>query len=408
MKTMDKIDEVLTRGVEKIYPTQDALEKVLRSGKKIKLYQGFDPSMPNLHLGHLVGLIKLKQFQDLGHEVIFLVGDFTGMIGDPTDKSSTRPRLTREQVLKNAEHWQEQAGRILKFEGENPAKILFNSSWLDKVGFKDLIEITSNFTVQQLLERDFFQKRLASKQPIYLHEFLYPVAQAIDCVEMDVDLEIGGNDQTFNMLAGRTLMKVLKGKEKFVLTTKLLVDSQGNKVGKTAGNALFLNASPSDIYGGIMSFPDEVVALGFELLTQVPLQTIKQYKQTLQSNKVNPMDLKKQLAFNLVKDLYGEAEAKEAQETFEKIFQEKEIPTNALPTYPLDTPIISIIDLIIKTQLAPSRSEAKRLVEQRGVEVNNRVITNVQEVLCLERGAILKVGKRKFVKLDLKEFSQDK
>src|SRR4030042_418313 len=177
------------------------------------------------------------------------------MIGDPTNKSAVRRKLTREEVLKNCQSWKEQASKIIRFDGDSPAKIMFNSNWNDKLTFKDLIEITSNFTVQQMIARDFFQKRLQENKPICLHEFLYPVAQAIDCVEMNVDLEIGGDDQTFNMLIGRTLMKALKGKEKFVLTTKLLVDAQGQKVGKTAGNALFLNASANDMFGGIMSFP---------------------------------------------------------------------------------------------------------------------------------------------------------
>ena len=263
-------DYVLTRGVAEILPSKDGL-KELMSSRKIKLYQGFDPSMPSLHLGNLVGILKLRQFQKLGHEVIFLIGDFTGMIGDPTDKVTARKKLSREEVLKNTEKWKEQVGKILSFEGDNPAKILYNSEWNDKKTFKDLIEITSNFTVQQMIERDMFELRLKKNEPIYLSEFLYPVAQGIDTVEMDVDLEIGGSDQIFNMLAGRTLMKALKSKEKYVLATKLLVDKEGNKVGKTAGNALFLDATSENFYAGIMSFPDEAIFTGFELLTEVDL-----------------------------------------------------------------------------------------------------------------------------------------
>src|SRR3990167_6255228 len=231
MGIMDKIEEVLTRGVQEVLPDKKSLA-TLMAKRKIKLYQGFDPSMPSLHLGNFVGLMKLRQFQKLGHEVIFLVGDFTGMIGDPTDKLATRKKLTREQVLENAKAWREQAGRVLDFSGDNPAKIIFNSKWSDKITFKDLIEITSNLTVQQLIERDMFQARLKDKEPIYLHEFLYPVAQGFDSVEMDVDLEVGGNDQLFNMMVGRNLCKSIKNKEKYVLTTKLLVDKDGNKVGK--------------------------------------------------------------------------------------------------------------------------------------------------------------------------------
>ena len=220
---MDKIDEVLTRGVAQVLPDKKGLYDLMAK-RKIKLYQGFDPSMPSLHLGNFVGLMKLRQFQKLGHEVIFLVGDFTGMIGDPTDKLATRQKLTREKVLENAKAWKKQIGMLLDLDGDNPAKIMFNSEWLDKIKFKELIEIASNFTVQQMIERDMFQERIKTNTPIYLHEFLYPISVAIDCVKMDVDLEVGGNDQTFNMLIGRTLMKAIKNKEKFVLSTKLLVD----------------------------------------------------------------------------------------------------------------------------------------------------------------------------------------
>ena len=248
---MDKIEEALTRGVAQVLPDKKGLADLMAK-KKIKLYQGFDPSMPSLHLGNFVGLMKLRQFQKLGHEVIFLVGDFTGIIGDPTDKLATRKKLTREQVLENAKSWKMQAGKVLDFEGENPAKMMFNSEWSDKISFRDLLEITSNFTVQQMIERDMFQERLKNNEPIYIHEFLYPVAQAQDSVVMDVDLEIGGSDQVFNMLAGRTLMKAVKGKKKYVLATKLLVDKEGKNVGKTTGNALFLDSTSEDFFAGIM------------------------------------------------------------------------------------------------------------------------------------------------------------
>ncbi|KPJ70679.1 tyrosine--tRNA ligase [Microgenomates bacterium DG_75] len=395
---MDKIDEVLTRGVEKIYPSRPALEKVLRSGKKIKLYQGFDPSMTNLHLGNLVGILKLKQFQNLGHQVIFLVGDFTGMIGDPTDRASTRTLLTRKQVLKNSQTWKKQAGKILNFNGKNPAKLMFNSQWGDRITFKDLITITSKFTVQQMLERDFFQRRLKAQKPIHLHEFLYPVAQAIDCVEMDVNLEIGGSDQTFNMLAGRTLMKALKGKEKFVLTTKLLVDVRGEKAGKTTGNALFLNASATEMYGGIMSFSDINIIPGFELLTRVPLQLIKEHQKTLQKSKGNPMTLKKQLAFEVAKMLYGEKNAKNAEKEFERVFQKRKIPKE-IPTFKVQRIKYKIVDLLTDTKLAKSRSEAKRLIGQGGVDIDGSPILDPQTEVTTKEGMVIRYGKRRFIRI---------
>ena len=386
MNKKQKINQTLARGVEKIYPSKKALEKALNSNKKLKIYQGFDPSMPNLHLGNYVGILKLKELQDLGHEIIFLVGDFTGMIGDPTDKSSARKSLTRKQALNNSKAWKKQASRLLSFSGNNPAKIMFNSKWLDKITFKDLIEITSHFTVQQLIQRDFFQQRIKNKKPIYLHEFLYPVMQAIDCVEMDVDMEIGGSDQTFNMLAGRTLMKAVKSKEKFVLTTKLLTDKEGNKVGKTAGNAIFLNNTANDIFGKVMAFPDEVISLGFELLTQLSLKEIKSFNQ-------HPMELKKKLAFKVVKMNYGEIKAQKAQKEFEKVFSKKQLP-GKIKT--IKTRNQNILDFIVEIGFASSKNQAKRLIQQNAVKIDGKTITDWK----MKTGkGVLQVGKRKYIKL---------
>lgn len=382
---MHKIDEVLTRGVEKILPDRKSLASLM-SKRKIKLYQGFDPSMPSLHLGNFVGLMKLRQFQKLGHEVIFLVGDFTGMIGDPTDKSSTRPKLSRQKVLQNAKSWKEQAGKVLDFTGNNPAKILFNSTWNDKLTFKDLIEIASNFTVQQMLERDMFQKRIKNEEPIYLHEFLYPVAQAIDSVEMGVDLEVGGSDQLFNMLAGRTLVKASNGKEKFVLTTKLLVDKDGSKVGKTTGNALFLDSTPEEFYAGIMSFPDSVTQLGFELLTEIPMSEIDKLVS------VSPMEAKKKLAFEIVRMLWGENKAQKSEESFARTFQDR------APTFDIK---VSLEENLAKT-IVPftpreSMSSAKELVKQGAVDVNGKTITD--PVFRVKIGDKIKIGGRTFLKV---------
>ena len=394
---MDKIEEVLTRGVEKIYPSKEALEKTLRSGKKIRVYQGFDPSMPNLHLGNIVGVLKLKQFQDLGHEVIFLVGDFTGMIGDPTDKKSSRPQLTRKQVLENCKNWKEQAGQILEFSGKNPAKFLYNSQWLSKLSFAALLNLAHHLTYQQTIKRDMFRKRLKQDKDIYLHEFLYPLMQGYDSVHMNVDLEIGGSDQMFNMLVGRDLMKKLKNKEKFVLTTKLLVDSRGEKVGKTTGNALFLNSSAAEMYGGIMSFPDEVIPLSFELLTLLPLQSIKSLEKEL-----SPIDLKKKLAFEIVKMYHSEKEAQKAQEEFEQVFQKRNLPQENILVHEIK-PVEKedVLKILTESGLVSSRSEAKRLIAQGGVDVDGATVKEVSEVK-MKDGSIIKAGKRKFLKIKIK------
>ena len=382
---MDKIEEVLTRGVAEILPSKDGLKRLMES-KKITLYQGFDPSMPSLHLGHLVGILKLRQFQKLGHKVIFLVGDFTGMIGDPTDKPTARKKLSREDILKNTEKWTEQISKVLEFEEDNPAKILYNSEWNDKTTFKDLIEIASNFTVQQMIERDMFQERLKKNEPIYIPEFLYPIAQGIDSLEMEVDLEIGGTDQIFNMLAGRTLLKALKGKEKYVLATKLLVDKDGNKLGKTTGNALFMDSTPENFYAGILSFPDEAILPGFELLTEIPLENIDD------KVKESPLSEKKRLAFEVVKMLWGESVAKSSQEKFEKTFQERR------PEYNIEIETKESLAATIAgyTSLA-SVSEAKRLIDAGAVEVSGKVVTDSN--YKPGSGDEIKVGKKTFLKV---------
>jgi tyrosyl-tRNA synthetase len=381
---MDQIDHVLTRGVAEILPNKDGLKKLMQQ-KKIRLYQGFDPSAPSLHLGNYVGLMKLRQFQKLGHEVIFLVGDFTGMIGDPTDKTATRKKLTREEVRDNSSAWIAQAGKLLDFSGKNPAKILYNSSWSDPITFKDLIEITSNFTVQQMIERDMFQDRIKNQKPIYLHEFLYPVAQGYDSVCMDVDLEIGGKDQLFNMLAGRTLMKTIKNKEKFVLGTKLLVDKDGNKVGKTTGNALFLDSKPEDFYAGVMSFPDEVIYLGFELLTEVNLDGME-----IQISQ-DPMKEKKHLAREIVKLLWGEAASQIAETNFVQLFQKHGQSDDVLKIS--ITEGITIVDLI--SQTGKSKTEAKRLVRDHAVEVDQKIVENPDQEI--KKGQFVRVGKKIFL-----------
>jgi len=284
------------------------------------------------------------------------------------------------QTVANSQNWKEQAKKIISFDEPNAAKVMFNSKWLDKISFKELLEITSNFTAQQMLERDFFQKRLQEGKPIHLHEFLYPVAVAIDCVEMDVDLEIGGNDQTFNMMMGRTLMQAMKGKEKFVMSTKLLVDAAGNKVGKTTGNALFLNATPNDLFGGIMSFPDEILALSFELLTTLPMDQIP--------TNGHPMEIKKKLAHQIVSELHSPKDADKAQEEFEKTFQKGEIGE-------VEEIKASSVEDLVKNGVISSKSEWKRLIEQGAVERNGQKVVD-DSVL---KAGVYRIGKKRFVKI---------
>ncbi len=397
------ISEVLERGVEQIYPNKEALAKKLMSGKRIRLYCGYDPSATALHIGNAISLKKLGEFQKLGHEVIFLVGDFTGMIGDPTDKSAARKQLTRKEVLYNCRHYKQQASAYLNFSGKNAAKIKYNSRWNDKLRFSDLIKLASHFTVQYMIQRDMFQERLKEERPIYLHEFFYPLTQGYDSVAMDVDLEIGGNDQMFNMLCGRDLLKAMKGKEKFVLTMKLLTDETGKKMGKSEGNVINLNETPENMYGIVMSWPDGILASALELCTNLPLDEVKKIATEIKSGQVNPRDLKMRLAFEITKINHGEKKAQIAQEHFIKTVQKKEMPEE-IPTHHVKADKINILDLLVDTKLAASKGEAKRLIEQGGIKIRKGVkdfaIINLpNEEIAITEEIIIQRGKRQFVKI---------
>src|SRR3990172_6053858 len=288
---MNYFDELLTRNVSTIYPNKEAFLKRLGSNTKLKIYLGIDPSSPKIHLGNAIALRKLAEFQNLGHKIILLIGDFTGMIGDPTDRNSARQPLTREQVLENSKSYRRQAEKILNFKGKNPAEIVYNSTWLSKLNFEEVIKLAGHFTIQQLLERDMFQERLKNNKPIGLHEFLYPLMQGYDSVAMDVDLEVGGSDQTFNMLIGRELQRELHGKEKFVLTLPLLEGTDGRKMSKSFGNTIDIDEIPENMFGKLMGIKDELIWKYFEMCTDLDTQTLKRLRKN--SEKENPIDLKK-------------------------------------------------------------------------------------------------------------------
>ena len=391
---MDKIDELLTRRVEKIYPNREALEKTLRSGKKLRLYQGFDPTGTQLHIGHMTGLMKLRQFQNLGHHIIFLIGDGTGQAGDPSGKDKAREKfLTRDQLRANAKDYVMQASKIVRFDGKNPAEILYNSDWLNKLTLVDILNIAQHFSLQQLEERDLFDKRKKRGESINMREFLYPLLQGYDSVAMNVDLELGGSDQMFNMLCGRTLVKAMLGKEKFVMTTPLLTDSQGNKIGKTEGNVIALTTPPNDFYGMIMSLSDDVIVKSFELLTEIPMDEVRKIKAM-----VSPMVLKKRLAFELTKMLNNKTLAIKAQKEFERVFQKRKLPSE-IPTVKLKAGKWNIIDLLVATKLCSSRSEAKRLIKQGGIEIDKIKVQSSKFKVEIKDEMIIRAGKRKFVRL---------
>ncbi len=389
--------ELLNRGVDTIYPSSAALAKKLSDGDKLVVYLGVDPTGALLHIGHTVALRKLAQFQKLGHTVILLIGDFTGRIGDPTGKDKTRVPLTTEQVLVNAKTYREQAAKILDFNHPtNPVQVKFNSTWLSKLTFEDVIKLASNFTVQQMLERDMFEQRLAANKPISLHEFFYPLMQGYDSVMMNVDLEIGGTDQTFNMLAGRDLQRSINHREKFVLTVPLLADANGVKIGKSEGNVIAITAPANDLYGKIMALGDDVILQTFELCTNVSLEDIAHYQQQLTAG-TNPRDIKMQLAKTIVTLYYNATAADLAEAEFRRVFTDRarptELPTKAVPG---NTEALAVL---VELELVSSKTEAKRLFEQGGVKVNDHKINDWKQPLTLHCGDVIQIGKRKFVQL---------
>jgi tyrosyl-tRNA synthetase len=379
------IDEVLTRGVQQVLPTKDGLGKLM-SKKKIRLYQGFDPTGTLLHIGHAVGFRKLRQFQDLGHEVIFLIGDGTGQAGDPSGKKHAREKFfTREELRQNGLDYVMQASKIVRFDGPNPVKIMYNGDWLNKLNLVDILKIAQNFSVQQLIERDMYQERIKANESINLREFLYPLLQGYDSVAMEVDLEIGGNDQTFNMLAGRTLVKSFLNKEKFVLSVPLLTDSKGVKIGKSEGNVIGLTDNPNEFYAKIMALGDESIVNCFTLLTDKPLGEIEKIKEDVDAGR-NAMKHKKQLAYDLTAWLNSKEDAQKAQDNFEKTFRDKK------PEY--DEEIENKGNLIDTLEvIMGSKSEAKRMIKQGGVDVNG---DKADSSTTLKSGDKINLGKRKF------------
>lgn len=394
---IDQQLEILSKGLVEVIPDKtlkEKLEKAQKDNRPLIIKFGADPSAPDIHLGHTVSLRKLKQFQDLGHQVVFLIGDFTGMIGDPTGKSSTRKRLTKEEVLKNAESYKKQIFKIL-----DPQKtiIKFNSSWLSSMNFENVLELTSHYTVARILERDDFSKRYKSGTPISMLEFMYPLIQGYDSVSLKADIEIGGTDQKFNFLVGRELQKEYGQEPQTVLTLPLLEGTDGiNKMSKSLGNYIGINEPPFDIFGKVMSINDEIMWRYYELLTDYSLSEIEEMKKKIQGGE-NPKNFKIQLAKNIVADYYSQAEADNCEKQFEEVFSKK----NSIPD---DTPeikisaSINIIELIFQNQLCESKSEAKRMVNQGAVSLNNEKITSIEKMIEPQEG-VLKVGKRKFLKI---------
>ncbi|MEO8502705.1 MAG: tyrosine--tRNA ligase [Acidobacteriota bacterium] len=371
------------------------LDRAQKTGKPLTVKAGFDPSSPDLHLGHTVLLRKMKHFQDLGHRVVFLIGDFTAMIGDPTGKKTTRPQLSREQVLENAETYQRQVFKVLDRE---KTVVDYNSKWLLALGADGMIRLAGRYTLARMMERDDFRTRFASGQPIHLHELLYPLAQGYDSIALGADVELGGHDQIFNLLVGRDLMKEEGMEPQCVLTVPLLVGTDGSeKMSKSLGNAIAVEDSPADLYGKAMSIPDTLMWDWYLLLTDVPTEELDNRKRRLAAGEVHPKTLKQELARRLVADYHGEAAALGAQEEFARIFTSGGVPDDIEEIAVAAQPLAA---LLAAANLAPSRNEARRLIQQGAVTVDGERAGDPAAVLAARSETyLLKVGKRRFARL---------
>jgi len=389
-----KIKEVLTKKVEQVLSNEKEFA-VLMGERRIRLYLGIDPTSSKLHLGHTILLRKLQEFADLGHEAILVIGTGTVLAGDPSLREGVRARISQKEINKNIQTWKKQAGKVLDF---SKIKIRYNGSWLLKLSLKEIIQIASHISAVKLFQREMFQKRLKRGDTIWYHETLYPLLQGYDSVFLNVDLEIGGSDQIFNMLIGRELQKKMRNKEKFVITCPMIFGIDGKPMSKTSGNCIWLEDSANQMFGKIMSIPDNLIVSYFELLTNLPSEKIQQYKKDLQLKKINPNILKKQLAFEVTKIYHSEKKAENAKEEFNKVFKEKKIPTK-IQEIRIKEKSLNVLDLLVKTKLVSSKSEAKRLILQKGVKVDGIVQANWQETIQIKKGMVIQTGKRKFIKV---------
>ncbi|MFO7883022.1 MAG: tyrosine--tRNA ligase [Kosmotogaceae bacterium] len=385
----------LNKNVVTLISKEELLEK-LKLNRPLRIKLGVDPSRPDLHFGHAVVLRKLREFQDLGHKVVLIIGDFTARIGDPSGRSKTRPMLSKEETMKNARTYTSQAYKILDKE---KTELRFNSEWLDPLSFEDVLKLSGKYTVARMLERNDFSKRYKSNEPISVSEFLYPLAQAYDSVIVKADIEIGGEDQLFNFIVARKIQEEYGLQPQCIMTLPLIEGTDGHlKMSKSYDNYIAFDDTPDDKYGKIMSIPDNLITKYMRLLTDIPEEKIKENEVKIKKKTANPRDVKMKLAFEIVTFFHGEKSAKEAQENFISVFRKKKDPEK-MPEIELKSDRINVIDLMVNYTNIQSRSEAKRLVMQNGVKYNNEVVSDISTDINIADGDILRIGKRRFFKM---------
>ena len=390
--------EVIKSGVEELISEEELIKKLERcekTGKPLRVKQGFDPTAPDIHLGHTVGLRKLKQFQDLGHTVVLIIGDYTGMVGDPSGKSETRPRLTYEQVMENAKTYEKQFFKILD---RDRTEVRYNGEWFSKMSFSDVMDLAAKFTVARLLERDDFSNRYKEGKPISLHEFFYPLMQGFDSVAIQADVEIGATEQKFNLVAARQIQREYGQEPQVILTLPVLEGIDGTqRMSKTLGNYVGIDEPPDEMFGKVMSIPDELILKYFTLVTDYSVEQLKDVRKRLDDPAVNPMEIKKELARTIVSMYHSEEAALEAQKKFEKVFSEREIPED-IPVVVLKDDSFELVKALADNGVVSSRSEARRLIIQGAVKVDKQKVSDINYRFVKGKEYIVKVGKRRFVK----------
>ena len=397
-RSLDEQFELISRGVEEIIPEQelrDKIENSIKNDKPLIVKLGCDPSRPDLHIGHSVVLRKLRHFQDLGHQAVLVIGDFTAMIGDPTGRNKTRPQLTIEDARDNAKTYLDQAGAVLNMD---TLRVVYNSKWLNEMSFSDVIKLSSSTTVARMLERDDFNKRYDSEVPISLHEFLYPLAQAQDSVELVSDIELGGTDQKFNLLMGRNLQKIVGQKPQCILTMPILEGTDGiEKMSKSYGNDIGISDSANDMYGKTLSIPDNIMLSWFTLAADVDKNYLDEVSQKLEDGSINPMGLKRELARKIVTLYHDENKAIEAENHFNKVTVSKGVPDD-IDDYQVKEDDL-LVNIIADSGLLNSKSEARRMIKQSAVKIDGETVTDIHHKVKTSDSFILKVGKRKFLKV---------
>ena len=397
-RSLDEQFELISRGVKEIIPEQELRDKIansIKNDKPLIVKLGCDPSRPDLHIGHSVVLRKLRHFQDLGHQAVLVIGDFTAMIGDPTGRNKTRPQLTIEDARDNAKTYLDQAGAVLNMD---TLRVVYNSKWLNEMSFSEVIKLSSSTTVARMLERDDFNKRYDSEVPISLHEFLYPLAQAQDSVELVSDVELGGTDQKFNLLMGRNLQKIVGQKPQCILTMPILEGTDGiEKMSKSYGNDIGISDSANDIYGKTLSIPDNIMLSWFTLAADVDKNYLDEVSQKLEDGSINPMGLKRELARKIVTLYHDENKAIEAENHFNKVTVSKGVPDD-IDDYQLKEDDL-LVNIIADSGLLNSKSEARRMIKQSAVKIDGETVTDIHHKVKTSDSFILKVGKRKFLKV---------